>query len=61
MKERYIREYGGAYMLESPNAGELERLFHRICSRHGIWHDNDQIFRYLSQFEQKEQLQLPGF
>jgi len=61
MKERYIREYGSAYMLESPNARALERLFHQLCRDRGIWHDNDQIFRWLNQFEQKEQLQLPGF
>ena len=28
-------------------------MFHNICEAHGIWHDNDQIFRYMGQFEDK--------
>lgn len=55
LKEEYIRRYGNAYILPSPNEGSLRRLFHRLCEEMGIWHDNDRIFRYLHKFERKEQ------
>ena len=53
LKERYIRTYGNAYEIPSPNQGELLQLFHDTCEKHGIWHDNDRIFQYLGQFEEK--------
>jgi len=61
MKERYIQTYGTRYMLDSPRGGELMALFHALCEEHGIAHDNDRIFAYLSAFEDKrggEQMSL---
>lgn len=61
LKERYIRTYGNAYELPSPNAKELRKLFHSTCEANGILHNNDEIFRYLYEFEDKtsgEQLSL---
>ena len=59
LKERYIRTYGNAYELESPNSPQLTGIFHRVCEEKGILHDNDAIFEYLSRFEDKqEQLSL---
>ena len=55
LKERYIREYSNAYALESPNAGRLTPLFHKICEENHILHQNDAIFRYLNRFEEKSQ------
>lgn len=55
LKDVYIREYGNAYELPSPRWAELTRLFHETCETYGIWHDNDRIFRYLAEFEEKEQ------
>ena len=54
LKERYIRTYGDQYMIESGNSQKLMRLFHRKCEKYGIVHDNDQIFCYLSAFEEKD-------
>lgn len=53
LKEQYIRTYGNAYEVPSPKSRELLKLFHDVCEIHGIWHDNDQIFRYMGQFEDK--------
>lgn len=53
LKERYIRTYGSAYEIPSPRSRELLELFHNTCEKMGIWHDNDRIFRYLWQFEEK--------
>lgn len=53
LKERYIRTYGNAYEVLSPRSKELLKLFHDACEAHGIWHDNDRIFRYMQSFEEK--------
>lgn len=54
MKERYMQAYGNQYRLASPNNGKLMKLFHQTCERHGIAHDNGQIFQYLNTFEEKQ-------
>lgn len=53
LKEQYIRTYGNAYEVLSPRNQELLKLFHDTCEAHGIWHDNDTIFRYMSRLEEK--------
>lgn len=53
MKERYIRTYGNAYEVSSPRNRELIKLFEDTCEANGIWHDNDRIFRYMGQYEDK--------
>ena len=61
LKERYIREFGNQYEINSPNHARLMKLFHRTCEQNGIMHNNDQIFEYLNKFEEKnaaEQLSL---
>ena len=55
LKERYVRTYGNAYELPSPNWKRLEQVFQAECDKYGIWHDNDRIFRYLAEFEEKNQ------
>ena len=56
LKERTMRTYGSAYELRSAHHRELEALFHRLCAKYGIWHDNDQIFQWLSRLEEPNQL-----
>ena len=56
LKERTIRTYGSAYELRSAHDRELSELFHRLCAKYGIWHDNDQIFQWLQQLEEPNQL-----
>lgn len=59
LKEQYIRYYGNQYAVNSPRNTELMQLFHRICEKNGMVHDNGQIFTYLNTFEDKlEQAQL---
>lgn len=53
MKERYIRNYGLRYELDSPNQEKLMHLFHEKCERYGLVHDNGKIFQFLSAFEEK--------
>ena len=58
LKARTLRTYGSAYELRSAHHRELEALFHSLCAKHGIWHDNDRIFRWLQQLEEPEQLRF---
>lgn len=59
MKERYIQTYGNRYIVSSPNNRELSKLFHQKCEAGGIAHNNDRIFHYLSEYEDKQEaLQL---
>ena len=61
LREEYIRRYGLAYELPSPRERELTELFRRRCRESGIMCDNEEIFRYLSAFEQKENRQISLF
>lgn len=61
LKERYIRTYGNAYVLESPNSRELLELLHRRCRDAGILHDNPSVFRYLQEMEIKQPQQMSLF
>ena len=61
LKEKYMQWYGDRYEIVSPDSGRLMELFHGICEEHGIFHDNEEIFGYLNEFEEKgvgEQLRL---
>lgn len=59
LRERYRREFGNAYVLESPRNAELMALFHATCEQHGILHDNEQIFAWLRELpERYEQMTL---
>lgn len=53
MKERYIRRYGNAYELPSPNAKELSGIFRNICRDNGILSTPDDCFRFLQEFPEK--------
>ncbi len=54
LKEKYIRTYGNQYEIASPDNRRLMRLFHQKCEESGIVHDNEEIFRYLHTFEEKD-------
>ena len=58
LKERYIRTYGNAYVLESPNSRDLLELLHRRCRDAGILHDNPSVFRSLQEREIKQPQQM---
>ena len=53
LKQRYIRNFGNQYVINSPHDAELMRLFHRTCEVNGILHNNDEIFDFLHRFEEK--------
>lgn len=53
MKERYLKTFGNQYSLNSPKNNELMKYFHQRCEQNGIVHNNQKIFEYLNQFEDK--------
>ncbi len=53
MKERYIKRYGNAYELPSPNAKELTKLFQNICKDNGIISDPNECFKYMQDLPDK--------
>lgn len=57
LKERYIQTYGNEYIVESPSCRPLMKLFHQKCQEAGLVHNNEQIFQYLTAFEEKDTVQ----
>ena len=53
MKERYIKQYGNAYELPSPDAKELMGLLHRICKDNGILSSPDECFGFIRELPDK--------
>ena len=53
MKERYVRRYGNAYVLPSPNAEKLTGILQRICRENGILSTPEECFSYLNELPEK--------
>ena len=53
LKERYIKQYGNAYELPSPNAERLRELLQSICNENGIISTPDECFRYMQEMPEK--------
>lgn len=55
MKEQYIKRYGNAYELPSPDAKELTELFRSICKDNGIMASPNECFHYMQELPDKYQ------
>ncbi|WP_459538313.1 SPL family radical SAM protein [Methanobrevibacter sp.] len=53
LKDKYINKFGDNYGLPSVNNKKLMAIFKKRTSENGILNDNDEIFRYLSEFPEK--------
>jgi len=63
LKNTYIRNYGYSYEVTSKHSTKLMRIYYDQCKKHNIVCSNDQIFKFLFQFEEKqcyEQINLFG-
>ena len=61
LRARYVRTYGSAYELPSPNNHELMKLVQSVCGRYDMLSTPQQCFEYLREFQDKsgyEQLSL---
>jgi len=54
LRERYIKRYGNAYELPSPDSAALMGLFRKICSENGIIYEPRKCFEYIAEFPGKE-------
>lgn len=53
LKERYIRRYGNAYEVPSPNAAMLKAVFQRICRENGMLSDPEAIFAWMNELPER--------
>ena len=59
LKARYIREFGNAYEIPSPNTDNLYKIFYGICKKNGMMSTPDECFKYMNEFPEKyEQMTL---
>ncbi len=49
LKEKYIRYYGNSYILTSPNAAKLMKIFRKTCRDHNILCTPEDCFRYIGE------------
>ena len=53
LKERYIKTYGNAYEVSSPNSGELMQLFYAMCNQNDMFSRPDDCFRFMNTLPDK--------
>ena len=59
IKSKYIRTYGNAYDIPSPNNEKLLEIFKEVCVKNGMIYQIKECFQYLHEFPQKyEQMSL---
>ncbi len=57
LKEKYIRTYGNAYEVPSPDSAKLMELFRCFCREHGILYRPEECFAYMNHLpERSEQM-----
>ena len=53
LKEKYIRTYGNAYEIPSPDSEKLTGLFRTFCREHGILYRPEECFDYMNRLPEK--------
>ena len=53
IKNKYIRTYGNAYDIPSPNNEKLLEIFKEVCVKNGMMYQVKECFQYLHEFPQK--------
>lgn len=51
MKEKYIKTFGNAYEVPSPNQGLLMKILKEECKKHNIVSSSKEVFEYMHEFE----------
>lgn len=57
LKETYQKKYGYSYEILSDNNDKLMKIFYEECNKYNIVCDNNKIFEYLNEFEEKQQVE----
>jgi DNA repair photolyase len=59
LKQKYINKYGNNYIIPSEKNNELMKIFNALCKENNIINDNNELFKYIYDFEDKsEQLEF---
>ncbi len=53
IKNKYIKTYGNAYNLPSPDNERLLQIFRKLCKENGIMYHTQECFQYLYEFPEK--------
>ncbi len=53
LKKEYMKKYGPAYGLRSPNSASLQKIINKFCKQNNILYSDKQIFDYIKLFNQK--------
>ena len=53
IKNKYLKTYGNAYNLPSPDNERLLQLFRKLCKENGIMYHTQECFQYLYEFPEK--------
>ena len=53
LKQQYIRRYGNAYILPSPDEARLMQLLRGTCRRYAMMYEPDEIFAYLNEMPEE--------
>jgi DNA repair photolyase len=61
MKDRYRKKYGMNYIVTSDNNDKLMKIFNEICGKNNIVCNNDVVFGYMRDFEEKGKTQMELF
>jgi DNA repair photolyase len=57
LKQRYHKKYGYSYEIGCENSDKLMNIFYSECKKNGIVANNNEIFKYLHTFEDKQQIE----
>jgi DNA repair photolyase len=59
LKERYVKTFGNAYEVSSPNATRLDGIIRETCKRNGVMLGAENVFKWLAEYpENNRQLTL---
>jgi DNA repair photolyase len=54
LKRQYMKRYGYAYEIPSPNSQKLLQTVQSTCKNHGMVYNTEALFKYMHTFEEKE-------
>ncbi len=58
VRKEYIRKYGKSYGVRSPKSAKLNKIIKTFCTENNILHGEKEVFNFIWNFEDKEQLSL---
>lgn len=61
LKKRYHETYGYAYEIMSKHNDKLMKIFYDVCQKNGMVCDNQELFRYLHEYEEKDKVEQLSF